>query len=60
MKIIHTGLAFRADVSGKKTSIRIQDVEGARWMKVARGWQMKLELKSGGEGEQPHALTFLL
>jgi hypothetical protein len=31
MKIIHTGLAFRADKSGKKTSIRIQDMEGARY-----------------------------
>jgi hypothetical protein len=43
-----SGLAFKASKTGAKTKINSTELSAARWMKVARGFQLKLTLKAGG------------
>ena len=54
---VQSGLAYKSMVTSKKVSIRIAptadggvkgEVSEASWMRVARGWQLRLSLKAGG------------
>ena len=42
------GLAYKSAVTGKKVSISKDEFTEATWLRVARGWQLKLSLKAGG------------
>ena len=54
---VQSGLAYKSKKTTKKVSIRIAptadgsvkgEVSEASWMRVARGWQLRLSLKAGG------------
>ena len=42
-----TGIVFKSTKTGKVESIAVDDIEATHWMRVARGFGMKVVMKNG-------------
>lgn len=40
-------MIFRADKTGKVDQVAVADIESAQWMRVARGFELKVSLTNG-------------
>lgn len=47
IKLANTGVVFKSTKTGKVESIPFGDIESVKWMKVARGYRLKVVMTSG-------------
>ena len=47
LKLHKGGIIFRANKTGKVDQATVADIESTQWMRVARGFEMKVALKNG-------------
>jgi len=47
LKLTSTGIVFKSTKTGKVESIAVDDIEATHWMRVARGFGMKVVMKNG-------------
>lgn len=49
LKLQKSGAVFKATKTGKLDHINKEDIESAQWLRVARGQELKIVLKSGAQ-----------
>lgn len=49
MKLNKTGIVFKSSKTGVLDSIPLAEIENASWMRVARGFGIKIASKNGSE-----------
>ena len=47
MKLSKTGIVFKSAKTGRVDSIPIADIDSTKWMRVARGFGLKIALNNG-------------
>lgn len=47
MKVNKTGIVFKSTKTGKIDSIPLADIESTMWLRVARGFGIKVVMKNG-------------
>merc|ERR1712048_183191 len=47
IKLANTGVVFKSTKTGKVESIPFGDIDSVKWMKVARGYRLKVVMTSG-------------
>jgi len=47
LKLNKTGIVFKSKKTGRVDSVPIADIESTKWMRVARGFGLKIALKNG-------------
>jgi len=47
LKLHKGGVIFRANKTGKVDQVTVADIESTQWMRVARGFELKVALTSG-------------